>query len=190
MWPWAHAAFGYLLYTGVRRVRGAGPPAGWPVVALAVGTQFPDLVDKPLAWYVQLLPYGRSLAHSLLVAVPLALGAWLYAHHRGRPAVGLAFAVGYLSHLVGDALHATVAAEWAHLAFLVWPLVPIPNQDTELEGLVAHLRDIEASPFLLFGLLVTAVGLAVWIRHGRPGVAELRGGITSIGGAVWWFRRR
>lgn len=179
MWPWAHAAFGYLLYTGVLRVREGGQPTGWPVVALAVGTQVPDLVDKPVAWYLQMLPYGRSLTHSLLIAVPLALAVWLVARHRGHPAVGIAFAVGHLSHLAGDALHATLAAEWADLAFLVWPLLPLPHQDTELEGLVAHIRNIEGSPFFLFGLLLTAVGLVVWIRHGRPGVAELRGAIAG-----------
>lgn len=179
MWPWAHAAFGYLLYTGILRVRETGQPVGWPVVALAVGTQVPDLVDKPLAWYLQVLPYGRSLTHSLLIAVPLVLAVWLVARHRGHPAVGSAFAVGHLSHLAGDALHAMLAAEWADLAFLVWPLLPLPHQDTELEGLVAHLRNIEGSPFFLFGLLLTAVGLGLWIRHGRPGVAELRGAIAG-----------
>ena len=28
------------------------------VLALALGTQLPDLVDKPLAWYLDVLPFG------------------------------------------------------------------------------------------------------------------------------------
>ena len=49
MWPWEHLAFGYVLYSlGVRTLRGR-TPRGPPVLVLAVATQVPDLLDKPLA---------------------------------------------------------------------------------------------------------------------------------------------
>lgn len=57
MWPWGHVGAGYLVYTLLRRHTGERP-AGAAVLALAVGTQFPDLVDKPLGWTVGLLPGG------------------------------------------------------------------------------------------------------------------------------------
>jgi hypothetical protein len=31
-----------------------------------VGTQLSNLIDKPLTWYVDVLPYGRSFAHPLV----------------------------------------------------------------------------------------------------------------------------
>jgi hypothetical protein len=175
MWPWAHAALGYLWYTLYLRARRSGVPAGWPVVALGVGTQLPDLVDKPLAWYLSVLPYGRTLAHSLLVAVPVVLLAVWLTRRRDQRLVGVAFGVGYLSHLLGDSLHALVTVDWADLSFLLWPLLepPIPPEG-ETVGLLAHLRDIEGSPFFLFGLLLTGAMLVLWHRHDCPGVSELR----------------
>lgn len=170
MWPWAHAALGYLCYTAVLRLRNGGVPAGTPVVALGVGTQLPDLVDKTLAWYLHVLPYGRSLAHSLLTGGLLALVVAGLLTVVARRAHVVSFLVGYASHLLGDAYGLVVTAEWADLAFLVWPLLPIPNEDQEVEGVLAHLQNIEGSPFFLFGLLLTAVGLALWRRHGYPGL--------------------
>lgn len=171
MWPWGHAALGYLLYTVYLRLRSQGIPAGWAVVALGFGTQFPDLVDKPLAWYIGVLPYGRTLAHSLLVAVPVVMVVGLIARRRNRPLVGVAFGIGYLSHLLGDSLSGIVSQAWGDLFFLVWPLAAAPDEETV--GLLAHLRDIEGSPLVLFGLVLTVAMLALWNSHGRPGLAEL-----------------
>ncbi|WP_255150045.1 metal-dependent hydrolase [Halorarius halobius] len=171
MWPWAHAALGYLCYTLYLRGRGRGQPSGWPVVALGVGTQLPDLVDKPLAWYLHVLPYGRTLAHSLLVAAPLVALVWWLAARRNQRATGTAFAVGYLAHLLGDALYGLVTFQWADLGFLLWPLVDPP--ESEVEGVIAHLSDILESPFVLFGFALTAAMLLLWNHHGRPGLAEL-----------------
>lgn len=173
MWPWGHAALGYLLYSLYLRRGVPEQPTGWAVVILGFGTQFPDLVDKPLAWYLHVLPYGRTLTHSLLVAVPIILLVHRVASRRDQQPLSIAFGLGYLSHLLGDSLHAVLNTEWADLAFLVWPLLPIPNEDSETEGLIAHLLDIEGSPFFLFGLGVTVTGLGLWNAHGRPGFAEV-----------------
>lgn len=171
MWPWAHAALGYLLYTGLCRVRNTSP-AGDAVIVLGVGTQLPDLVDKTLAWYVPVLPTGRTLAHSLLVAVPVIIAVALWLRSRDRAALGPAFGVGYLSHLLGDSAHAVVTAEWAELTFLLWPVLPSPEPELG-KSLMAHLVAIEGSPRFLFGLLLTGVALAVWARDGLPGLETL-----------------
>ena len=63
MWPWDHLAFGYVWYTLASRGWDGRPPSNAAAIALAVGTQFPDLVDKPLAWWLDVLPAGRSLGH-------------------------------------------------------------------------------------------------------------------------------
>ena len=65
MWPWGHLAVGYLVYSGLSRWRFGRLPGSVATLAVALGTQLPDLVDKPLAWTVNVLASGRSLAHSL-----------------------------------------------------------------------------------------------------------------------------
>lgn len=174
MWPWAHAALGYLLYTLYLRLRGAGRPTGLPVVLLAVGTQLPDLVDKPLAWYVGVLPYGRTLMHSLVLGGVVVALLVFFLHRRGHTAEATALAIGYYSHLLGDAYGLALTGEWASLAFLVWPLLPLPGVESEVESVLGHLLDIEGSPFFLFGLALTALALGLWVRHGLPGLSTLR----------------
>src|SRR6056297_3615611 len=98
MWPWGHAVVGYLAYSGTTHVGWKRPPSHAATVALLFGTQFPDLVDKPLAWSLGVLPSGRSLAHSTLTAVLLV--CVLYVVFARRRAVVGAFALGYASHLL------------------------------------------------------------------------------------------
>jgi hypothetical protein len=128
MFPWTHAAFGYLLFValvGVFIVLGYRQRiARVELLAVVVGTQLPDLVDKPLAWWLGVLPAGRSLAHSLFVAVPLALVVLSVAWYRGYPMAGVAFGVGYASHLVGDSYVALYYWRPAEFAFLFWPVLP------------------------------------------------------------------
>ena len=66
-----------------------------PAVA---GALAPDLIDKPLAWLLHVIPGGRYLAHSLTAALLLSLAV---GRLFGRRAVA-GFAVGYLGHLAGD----------------------------------------------------------------------------------------
>lgn len=117
MWSWGHAAVGYLCYVAYLRRRYGSRPRGVTVVALAVGTQFLDIVDKTLAWQFGLLPNGRSLAHSLLVAT-VVLGALWVLTDGTRRASAAAFAAGYLTHMFGDALYPLVTGEFHYLGFL------------------------------------------------------------------------
>jgi hypothetical protein len=175
MWPWAHAAVGYLLYAAYRRLRASETPTGPAVILLGLGTQLPDLVDKPLAWYLDVLPYGRSFAHSLVTGVPLVmLPIALLLYRRGQRGLAVAFSIGYLSHLAGDGYVAVLRGEFVDLHYLGWPLLSLPQAETEVEGLLTHLRDIEGSPVFVFGLLLTVLALGLWIRHGVPGLLTLR----------------
>jgi len=129
MWPWAHAAVGYLLYATYAYRRGL-PLRGLPVVAAVIATQGPDLLDKPLAWTFAILPTGRSLGHSLFFAALLAAVGWYALARRfGRPNIAVGAAVGYLSHLPADGLGAILAGRWADLSYLAWPLLPLPEYD-------------------------------------------------------------
>jgi len=184
MWPWGHAALGYLLYVIYVRIRTRGAPPGWGVIALAVGTQTPDLVDKPLAWYLDVLEYGRSLAHSVLTGGLILLAVVLYLRHRGHRRLATAFAIGYLSHLVGDSYTFVLDGTYEHLAFLVWPLLPIPDADTELEGLIAHLSRLGVSVVYSEGLLLAVGMFLLWSLQGAPGLRELVGWLRRVTGGT------
>ena len=169
MLPWAHAAFGYLLYRTAVRFRTGGPPGEWPVLALAVGTQFPDLIDKPLSWTFALLPTGRSLSHSVFSLLVVVLGAVAVARWAGRESVGAAFAAGYVSHVLGDVLHPVVSGDFAAVTWLLWPVVPVDAEEFD-KGFVEFFASLTLTPWLLFGLVLTAVGLVTWRTDGYPGL--------------------
>lgn len=102
MWPWGHLAVGYLCYIAAIQVRDDDEQTFATLAAVVVGTQFPDLVDKPLAWTFSVLPSGRSLAHLLLAAGIVIAGTYWFAKRRGREEVAIAFGVGYVSHSLID----------------------------------------------------------------------------------------
>lgn len=166
MWPWGHLALGYLVYSVGSRSVDRGPPTDRTVVWLTVGTQFPDLVDKPLAWYLHVLPVGRTLTHSALTAAVVIAALWIVLeNHR---ASSTAFSVGYVSHLFGDALRPALAGDYQSLAFLAWPVLPPVQYETE-GSLFAHLANFDltstAGSEFVFALAI----LAVWIVDGMPG---------------------
>ncbi|SFK68776.1 LexA-binding, inner membrane-associated putative hydrolase [Halogranum rubrum] len=178
MWPWGHLAVGYLLYSLYSHRLKNHRPTNVTALVVAFGTQFPDLVDKPLAWTVSLLPTGRSLAHSLLTA-SLVLGVVLFAVRRYRRAEAetytsfvVAFGIGYLSHLAADGLYPLLGGEFANLAYLVWPLLPLPVYDTN-KSIFAHFLTFQFDTFALFEFGLVALALVVWWADGVPGVRPL-----------------
>lgn len=173
MWPWEHAAAGYLLYTVYLRARGNGTPEGTAAIALGLGTQFPDLIDKTLAWYLAILPSGRSLAHSLFTAIFVSALVLAYARRHDRTSVGAAFVGGYLAHLFGDGLHPFLAGNWAFLSFLGWPLLASPVYPGE-HGILAHLLRFQLSSYRLALSAMTLIALVLWRQHGYPGLGVLR----------------
>jgi len=183
MWPWGHLAVGYLLWTALVRDRRRRPPTGPETILLALGTQFPDLVDKPLSWSLGVLPNGRSLAHSVLVASLVAAVVVLLSRRRDRRILGVAFGVGYGLHLVTDALPSLVAGRYAEIAFLAWPLLPVVEYDTD-PSFAAHFLGIEPTPLFLFETALSGVALVVWLRDGAPGVAELKATLDGTRAAL------
>jgi len=181
MLPWGHAAVGYLCYTVAARHRYRRPPTGPVVLALAAGTQLPDLIDKPLAWTFGLLPSGRSLGHSLLVAGAIAVIAWRFARRYDRQAEAGAFALGHLTHIVLDVTPAIIARNWEPLGALFWPLTPAYRYPHEMERTVLsfflELRLAELPPV---GSALTVLAVGVWVYDGRPGVATIAALVTRL----------
>lgn len=181
MWPWGHAAFGYVLLSLGSRAAGRGPPGGLAAVVLLFATQLPDVVDKSLSWGLGLFPAGYSVAHSVFVAVPLGLAGLAVAVRRGRPEAGVAFAVGWWSHLAGDVAAAVASGYSTDVERVLWPVVTLPGYAVE-RGLfdragyyfAAFLRELSAGQqFTLlavyFGPFLLAVCL--WLVDGAPGLA-------------------
>jgi hypothetical protein len=140
--PLGHLAFAYLWYVVYAAVGTHRLPARLALVPLAIGSQFPDLVDKPLA-YLEFLTYGRSLAHSVFAFAICSLAVWWVARRaRGRWAAETlperlrvvtpaAFAIGYVSHLLGDTYRFLLAGDLWAARFLLYPLFPVPESPAD-----------------------------------------------------------
>lgn len=174
MWPIGHAAIAYLLYRFSTDRRFDAAPAAIPTVILGVGALFPDLVDKPFAWYLDILPTGRSLAHSLLVLVPLVVLVWLVARHYDRGEYGVAFGLGAISHALIDAVPVLWNSD-ATATFLLWPLLDIPQYEEGAPSILALLRDSMTEPYFLSEFLFLAIALVLWRADGYPGLSVLPG---------------
>ena len=159
MFPWTHAAVGYALLVGLALVLRRQVSRA-ELVAVVAGALLPDLVDKPLAWWFGVLPSGRSLAHSLLLAVPLAVFVLAVAWYRGQLAAGAAFGLGYASHLLGDTYVALYYWRPAELTFLLWPVLP-PYPYDDVTGFVNFFSNVTPTPALLvtLGLGIVAGGV-------------------------------
>jgi len=163
MYPWGHAAFAYLAFLALallahQRVSRA------QLLAVLAASQLPDLIDKPLAWWVPVLPSGRSLGHSLLFAVPLVVAVGVVAHRAGRFGVAPAVAVGYLSHLLGDAYVEIYYWRVDELTYLLWPVLPPYPYDSPL-SLSALLTGGVVTTELVAASLAALVGCAVFAAH-------------------------
>lgn len=181
MWPWEHLAFGYLAYSGYTRLRYGRAPADKPAVALAIATQFPDLVDKPLAWTFDVLPSGYSFGHSVFVATALlGLVLWISRLYE-VPAVGTAAAFGYASHLLGDLLYPVIRGSETDVGILFWPLVARPSLDPPsllaettrlISEFVLYLGSPRGVTYLVLELALVGGACALWLVDGRPGLAR------------------
>lgn len=177
MWPWGHLAVGYLLYSLGLRHRNRLPDAS-EAYLVAFGTLFPDLVDKPMAWSLGVLESGRSLGHSVLIAV-LVLGV-LYVvigPQFGQSRV-FAFAVGYLSHPLADLPFEKLAVGDLEFAtYLVWPMLPPPPHMIE-QSFIAHLAAYELGPFEAFQWVLFGLAIILWYLDGLPGLEPIRARVT------------
>lgn len=151
-------------------------------MVLLLSTLLPDVVDKPLSWLFGLFPSGFSLAHSVFVAVPLTVAVVLGTRHRGRPELGIAFAVGYGSHLVGDVVSPIRSGASIEFSRVLWPLVTHPPYDHDyglagrtvvyLEAFVGTLGSADPTVLTLY-LALPVAALLLWIADGTPGVATV-----------------
>lgn len=172
MWPMGHAAIAYILYSVYHRLVADRLPAGAAVVLLAIGSQLPDLVDKPLAWNLGALPTGRSLAHSLLVLGPVCGLGYAIANRFRRPGLGLALGLGAISHTLVDA----VPAVWSQVDvnFLLWPALAVEPYERGPPSVMAMLVESLGDPYFHLEFVLLAVAAVLWQWDGRPGLDTVR----------------
>jgi hypothetical protein len=188
MWPWEHAAMGYLLYSLGRRALGREPPSDGAAVALVFGSVLPDLVDKPLSWGLGWFPTGYALAHSVFVAVPLGLAAMLYA----RKQLVVAVVVGYWTHLLGDVLNPIRTGDPVDAGRVLWPVVEREPYavDRGLGRGLLYVREFLVgipgmSPFDRFLFVaVPTLTAVVWVLDGTPGTAVPNRVVRAL--RRWW----
>lgn len=178
MWPWEHLAVGYLLYSALTRHRDGEPPTTAAAFAVAFGTQFPDLVDKPLAWGLSVFESGVSVAHSVFTATAVSVAVVALARRLDRPRIGTALAVGYLSHLPADAVYGMAFDGTIKVRPFLWPFVDaVPSAGRGFLDNVAYyavrflffLTTDRGMAFLSLEVLLLTFTAWIWVRDGCPG---------------------
>lgn len=183
MMPWGHLAAGYLVYTVLVHVRGYRAPEGVPTLVLALATQLPDLVDKPLNWWFSVFD-GRGIGHSLFAVTALCVLVSVITRKYDRDELAVAFSVGMYTHLLGDAASGLLSGQFDRVTFLVWPLLPAPVYPKDslidhLDAWLAYLRILSHSPmeFLTSGfgfqLILFIILFGIWALDGFPGLGTL-----------------
>jgi len=141
-------------------VRDRRLPTPGVVFVTAVGSQFPDLLDKPLAHQFGVLPNGRVFLYSLPFAIPVMTVVLVYGWHTERPGVAGAFVVAYLLHLVGDTYRILLAGQIP--SNVLWPFVAAqPRPDVPFW---AGIDKIYVGLWTIFSAIVLTVTLVVVVR--------------------------
>lgn len=130
----------------------------------------PDLIDKPLEW-LGVVPVGRTIGHSLLFALPLVALVWVLARRASERELGVAFAVGYLSHVATDVPWHLLSGEYHELGFLLWPVTHMPPYTGTTT--LATLGGVEVTTLWLEAVILVA-GVGLWMRDGTPGTEAIR----------------
>lgn len=182
MWPWEHLAVGYLAYSlGLRALR-REPPSDTEALALALATQLPDLVDKPLSWGAGWFPSGHAVGHAALVAVPVGVAALWRLRGTDRARLAVAGVVGWWGHVLADVLDPLRRGDPPAPGRALWPLSNPAPYESDLglgrgvvygRRLLADLSTVDPVPVALY-LLLAASTVAVWVADGHPGTGVVR----------------
>ncbi|ELY41993.1 metal-dependent hydrolase [Natronorubrum tibetense] len=181
MFPWEHLAFAYVLYSLFANAVLRRAPTSRETVAVVIGSQLPDLVDKPLAWTFGITETGYSVGHSIFVAPIVCLAVYAVAARRDDRLVAGAFTLAYGSHLVIDVYDPLRESSRFEPRVVLWPLESPPSGDHG--GFLDHfaLYFVRYVNELLTGGVTPSVALqlglglavvALWLVDGAPIAAD------------------
>lgn len=170
MQPFVHPIVGYLCYAGYTRARHRRSPRGGPTIVAVFAAILPDLIDQQL-WIIGVTPVGRTFAHSLFGGVLIVGVVGFLARRRGRQELGVAFAIGYISHIAADIPWHVLAGDYHELGFLLWPVTEMPAYSGVKA--VGTIGGIEVTT-LWFEAVISVVGVVIWWSDDRPGLDVVR----------------
>jgi len=181
MMPWTHAISAYIAYSISSHSITRSPPTTRETIILVFASLLPDMIDKTLAWQLNILAGGQTLGHSIFTALLLSVAVIAVAHSRGQLRAGLAFVTGYLLHLPGDIIPGTLLSGDAELSIILWPITEGGGGQGEsfysefLENVVPYVQEIgtqiitgEPSLALLTLLTYWAFAFFLWVYDGMP----------------------
>lgn len=152
MFPHGHFLIAFLPVCAYVILRDRQLPSPQLVGIVLFGSQFPDLIDKPLYHEAIVTPSGRVGIHSLPFAIPIAVAVLWYASRTDRPRAGIVFVFAYATHILGDVYRALLAPNRGVPSDLFWPfLAPVERP----------LVPFWAGPELLFVHLWTIVSIGI-----------------------------
>jgi membrane-bound metal-dependent hydrolase YbcI (DUF457 family) len=169
VFPHEHLLVALLPVVAYVGVRDRQLPTRAVAFATAVGSQFPDLVDKPLAHQFGVLPSGRVFIHSLPFALPIAAAVLAYGYRTERPRVAGAFVAAYLLHMIGDTYRSLLAGEVP--PDLLWPFVAVQPRSTV--PFWAGVNGINVRIWTAFSAVVLGVTLLVVVQDVRHQVRRM-----------------
>ncbi|WP_246988343.1 metal-dependent hydrolase [Halorientalis marina] len=179
MWPWGHLAVAYLSYVAIVRLRG-DEQRWWPLISVVLGSQLPDLVDKPLAWTFAVLPSGRSLMHSLFTALAVVAVTYWITRRIQREEVAVTLGVGIVSHnlvdLGPDVVIGLLQGQWGQIqwtTYLLWPLLAAPPYSND-SSFAQHFLAFTLDPYVSFQFGLFVVAIVVWVKSGTLGIGAVQ----------------
>lgn len=165
VYPSEHFIVAFLPMMAYVVVRDKRLPSPRFIAIVFLGSQFPDLIDKPLAYQVGIIPSGRVFGHSLPVALPFLFVVGLYGWQTDRSRLSVAFVFGYLSHLFADNYTSFLKPNPQFPSDLLWPFAPpIPRSS------VPHWAGpggVNVELWTLFSLVVLSITVYAFITDVR-----------------------
>lgn len=190
MYPWEHLLLGYLVVSLYTHIRYRSSPTAAQTIAAVIGSQAPDLVDKPLAWSFGLVETGYAVGHSIFVAPGVILATAVLSRRVGRERSGVAFVLAYLSHLASDIVYPLAHGRGIEPRVVLWPIASPPGSDIDgkfldrtlyyFQRFYGEMTAGELTWFVAFQLSLAGGVLLLWMYDGAPVANE----------SFQWLRRR
>lgn len=174
---------GYLLYSLYSNLRYRDSPTWRESLAVAVGSQLPDLVDKPLAWTFGLVEAGSSIAHSIFALPVVCFAAYWISRRLDNVRLAIAFTIAYLSHLLSDVIYPIVIGRGIEPRVVLWPIASPPPglghggivEKTAMYfgRYVDQLSTDGLTPYAAFQLGLVGAVVLLWLADGAPVASDI-----------------
>lgn len=183
MWPWHHLAVAYVLYSLFTHLILDRSPTGPETAAVVLGSQLPDLIDKPLTWIIGATSTSYALGHSIFFAPIACLVVYAVTARRSGRTLAGAFSLAYYSHLVTDVFDPTRTDRGLWLRAVLWPIESRPPSDPGgfLDHVVAYLFRYAfqlltdgLTPQIILQLVLIVALVVLWLFDGAPIAADIR----------------